>query len=326
MNVHKNARLTAHSRAVLARRILVQGQSPKAVATAFGVDLKTARKWAKRFKAEGPEGLVDRSSRPKRLRKPTSIAVQEQVIALRRQRWTGQQVALEAGVSPATVSRILRRARLSRIRDLEPPEPVVRYERDKPGDMIHLDIKKLGRFEKPGHRITGDRTRQSNARGLRDGKTWGQGWEFVHVCIDDASRISFSQILANEKAVSAVAFLKASLAYYATLGVTVTRVMTDNGSCYKSHAFRDLCRELGLRHIRTRPYTPKTNGKAERFIQTALREWAYAQAYNSSDQRAAELPHWLHRYNWHRPHGGIKLQTPISRLGLTEDNLLSIHI
>ena len=193
----------------------------------------------------------------------------------------------------------------------------MRYEREKPGDMIHLDIKKLGRFEQIGHRITGDRTGQSNNRGV--------GWEFVHVCIDDNSRISFSQILPDEKAVSAIAFLKAALAYYKSLGVTVRRVMTDNGSCYKSHAFRDLCRELKLKHIRTKPYTPKTNGKAERFIQTALREWAYAKPYPTSDHRAAELQTWLHRYNWHRPHGGIKLQTPISRLALTKDNLLSIH-
>lgn len=317
MNVHKNARLTVHSRAELVRRVLEQALSPKAVAAAFGVDEKTVRKWVKRFQAEGPSGLADRSSRPHKLRRPTPEARVEQIIALRRQRWTGQQIAREAGVSPATVSRILRAAKLSRIKDLEPPAPVVRYERDKPGDMIHLDIKKLGRFRTAGHRITGDRTGQSNNRGV--------GWEFVHVCIDDNSRVSFSQILPDEKAASATAFLKAALAYYKSLGVTVRRVMTDNGACYKSHAFRDLCRELGLKHVRTRPYTPKTNGKAERFIQTALREWAYAKAYPTSDHRAAELPIWLHRYNWHRPHGGIKLQTPISRLGLTEDNLLSIH-
>ena len=320
MNVHKNARLTAHSRAEVVRRVLEEGQSPKAVATAFGVDVKTVRKWVERFRCEGPAGLADRSSRPKRLRRPTPPKTQEQIIALRRQRWTGQQIAQEAGVSPATVSRILQRARLSRIRDLEPAEPVVRYERKTPGELIHIDIKKLGRFERVGHRITGDRTSQR-----RDQRSSGTGWEFVHVCIDDASRIAFSQILPDEKKESATAFLKAALAYYQSLGVTVTAVMTDNGSCYKSFAFRDACKALGLKHITTRPYTPKTNGKAERFVQTSLREWAYAQAYPTSDHRAAELPIWLHRYNWHRPHGGIKLQTPISRLGLTEDNLLSIH-
>ena len=322
MNVHKNARLTAHSRAALVRRVLDEGQPPKAVATAFGVDVKTVGKWVGRFRSEGPPGLADRSSRPRRLRRPTSPQTQERIIALRRQRWTGQQIAQETKVSPATVSRVLRRARLSRIRDLEPAAPVVRYERKTPGELIHIDIKKLGRFEQIGHRITGDRTRQRRAPGQRSG---GSGWEFVHVCIDDASRIAFSQILPDEKKESATAFLKAACAYYKSLGVTVTGVMTDNGSCYRSSAFRKACADLGLKHIRTRPYTPKTNGKAERFVQTSLREWAYAQAYPTSDHRAAELPVWLHRYNWHRPHGGIKLQTPISRLGLTEDNLLSIH-
>jgi transposase InsO family protein len=219
------------------------------------------------------------------------------------------------GVSPATVSRILRRLGLNRIAALEPAEPVRRYERDHPGELIHIDIKKLGRFDRVGHRITGDRT--NNSRGI--------GWEFVHVCIDDASRLAFSKILPDEKKGSAVAFLHAAVAYYASLGVTVARVMTDNGSCYKSFDFRDACRDLGLRHIRTRPYTPKTNGKAERFIQTALREWAYALAYPNSERRAAELPIWLHRYNWHRPHGSLKSKPPISRLALNEDNLLRLH-
>jgi transposase InsO family protein len=326
MNVHKNARLTAHSRAGLVRRVMSERQTPKAVATAFGVDVKTVNKWVRRFAAEGEAGLADRSSRPHRLRGATSQSQVAQVITLRRQRFTGRQIARDVGVSPATVSRILRRARLSRMQDLEPPEPVVRYEREAAGDLIHLDIKKLGRFEAVGHRITGDRTRQSSARGLRAGKTWGAGWEYVHVCIDDASRIAISQVMPNQKKESAIASLTAALAYYESLGVTVRRVMTDNGSCYKSHAFRDFCRDRGLRHIRTKPYTPKTNGKAERFIQTSLREWAYAKAYPTSDHRAAELPGWLHRYNWHRPHGGIKSQTPISRLGLDPDNLLRIHI
>lgn len=325
MNVHKNARLTAHSRAELVRRVVNGGQPARAVATALGVDVKTVGKWVERFRSEGPAGLMDRSSRPRRLRRPTPSQTRDRIIALRRQRWTGQQIAKATAVSPATVSRILRRARLSRIRDLEPAAPIVRYERKTPGELIHIDIKKLGRFDKVGHRITGDRSGQSNARGRRGGKSWGAGWEFVHVCIDDASRIAFSQILPDEKKESAVAFLKAALASYKSLGVIVTGVMTDNGACYKSHAFRDTCKALGLKHIRTKPYTPKTNGKAERFVQTALREWAYAQAYPTSDHRAAELPLWLHRYNWHRPHGGIKLQTPISRLGLNEDNLLRLH-
>ncbi len=316
MNMHKNARMTPIGRERLVQAV-VGGQRPEAAARAAGVCPRTVRKWFARFKAEGRAGLMDRSSRPKRLYRPTPPAVVERVEVLRRQRFTGKQIAADLGVSPATVSRILRRLGLNRMRDLEPAEPVRRYEREHPGDMIHIDIKKLGRFDKIGHRITGDRTGQSNSRGV--------GWEYVHVCIDDNSRVAFSQILPDEKAVSAVAFLRAAVAYYKSLGVTVTRVMTDNGSCYKAFDFRDACIELGLKHVRTKPYTPKTNGKAERFIQTALREWAYAQAYPTSDRRADELPIWLHRYNWHRPHGGIKSKTPISRLALTEDNLLRLH-
>ena len=317
MNIHKNARLTPHSRAELVRRVLVEGQAPMAVATAMGVTGKTVGKWVARFEAEGPAGLVDRSSRPHCLYRPTPEATAERIEALRRQRWTGKQIAQETGVSPATVSRVLKRLGLSRIKALEPAMPIIRYERKTPGEMIHIDIKKLGRFDRVGHRITGDRTGQSNSRGI--------GWEFVHVAIDDASRIAFSQIMPDEKKESATAFLKAALAYYHSLGVTVARVMTDNGSCYRAFDFRDACRDLGLKHIRTKPYTPKTTGKAERFIQTALREWAYAQAYPTSQRRAEELPFWLHRYNWHRPHGGIKSQTPISRLALSEDNLLRLH-
>jgi transposase InsO family protein len=175
----------------------------------------------------------------------------------------------------------------------------------------------MGRFKRIGHRITGDRTGQSNARGI--------GWEFVHVCIDDASRVAFTRIVPDEKTVSAITFLKAAVAYYASFGVKVARVMTDNGSAYQSFAFARVCRGLKIKHIRTKPYTPKTNGKAERFIQTALREWAYARAYQTSDQRAAELPVWTHQYNWHRPHGSLKSNPPISRLGLSEDNLLRLH-
>ena len=316
MNIHKNARLTPIGRERLVQAVL-GGQTPEAAADAAGVCPRTAHKWIARFKSEGRAGLMDRSSRPQRLYRPTPAAIVEQVEALRRQRNTGKQIAAELAISPATVSRILRRLGLNRMRDLEPAEPVRRYEREHPGDMIHIDIKKLGRFDKIGHRITGDRTGQSNSRGV--------GWEFVHICIDDHSRVAFSQILPNEKAESAVPFLKAAVAYYESLGVTVTRVMTDNGSCYKAFAFRDACRDLGLKHIRTRPYTPKTNGKAERFIQTALREWAYAQAYPTSDRRAEELPIWMHRYNWHRPHGGINSKIPISRLALPEDNLLRLH-
>jgi transposase InsO family protein len=315
MNSHKNAPLTPKGREAMVRSVVEGGLSQADAAYQFNITPKTVAKWVNRFRAEGVDGLRDRSSRPHSLPSQTAPATCTVVEALRRQRHTGKQIAAETGVSPATVSRILRRLGLNRIRDLEPAEPTRRYERATPGEMIHIDIKKLGRFDKTGHRITGDR--QIKSRGV--------GWEFVHVCIDDHSRIAFTEIKPDEKADSAVPFLKAAVAYYKSLGVAVTRVMTDNGSCYKAFAFRDACRDLGIKHIRTRPYTPKTNGKAERFIQTALREWAYAQAYPTSDRRAEELPFWLHRYNWHRPHGGIKSKTPISRLGLSEDNLLRLH-
>ena len=317
MNVHKNARLTAFGRERIARQV-ASGQTPKAVSEAAGVCPHTVRKWVARYRAEGHAGLGDRSSRPRRLYRPTPPAIVDEVVRLRRQRYTGKQIAAEVGVSPATVSRILRRLGLNKLSALEPAEPVRRYEREHPGEMIHIDIKKLGRIDGIGHRITGDRRGQSNKRGT--------GWEFTHVCIDDNSRVAFAKVMADEKKRSAVAFLKAAVSYYNSLGVSVQSVMTDNGSCYKSFAFARACKRLGLKHIRTKPYTPKTNGKAERFIQTALREWAYAQAYHHSDQRTAELPKWLHRYNWHRPHGGIDDKTPISRLGLAGNNLLRLHI
>jgi len=317
MDIHKNAALTPRGRAELARRVLELGQPRSAVAAELGVSPKTVGKWVARFQAEGAAGLEDRSSRPHRLYRPTPEALCRRVVELRRRRRTGAQIARELGTSPATVSRVLRRAGLSRLRDLEPAEPARRYQHDAPGDMIHLDIKKLGRFARPGHRVTGHYPGHPTSEGA--------GWEFVHVCIDDASRVAFTRILPDEKKHSAVAFLEAALAYYASLGVTVRRVMTDNGACYKAHAFRDACRRHRLKHIRTKPYTPRTNGKAERFIQTALREWAYAQAYDTSDQRAKELIPWLHRYNWHRPHGSLKAQTPISQLGLNRNNLLRLH-
>ena len=317
MNVHKNARLTPRGRERIVRQV-TSGQAPDAVAEAAGVCPRTVRKWVDRYRREGLAGLQDRSSRPHRLRQPTPHVVVEEIERLRRQRWTGKQIAAETGVSPATVSRVLRRLGLNKLSALEPAEPVRRYEREHPGELIHLDIKKLGRIGSVGHRITGRYPGAVN-------RHHGIGWEFVHVCIDDASRVAFVKVMTNQRQESAVAFLVAAVAYYAKLGIRIERVMTDNGSCYRSKTFRSACKRLGLRQIFTRPYTPKTNGKAERFIQTALREWAYARAYQNSDQRSAELGLWLHRYNWHRPHGSLKANTPISRLGLSEDNLLRLH-
>jgi len=317
MDTHKNARLTPRGREEMVRAVIDGGLPRAAVARQYRTTPKTVAKWVDRFRAEGVDGLRDRSSRPLSSPSQTAFAACSAVERLRRQRYTGKQIAAELSLSPATVSRVLRRLGLNRLGALEPAAPVRRYERERPGELIHIDIKKLGRFNQIGHRITGDRRGQSNGRGV--------GWEYVHVAIDDHSRIAFAKVMPSEKRRSAIVFLKAALAYYESLGVKVERVMTDNGSCYKSFAFRRTCRRLGLRHIRTKPYTPKTNGKAERFIQTSLREWAYAQAFQNSHQRKAELSPWLHRYNWHRPHAGIDDKTPISRLGLTENNLLRLH-
>jgi transposase InsO family protein len=321
MDTHKNARLTPKGREEMVRAVVDRGMTKAAAARQFNTTSKTVTKWVDRFVKEDVDGLRDRSSRPLSSPVQTPQATYAAVEALRRQRYTGKQIAAELAISPATVSRILRRLGLNRLSALEPAEPVCRYEREHPGEMIHLDIKKLGRIDGIGHRITGDRRGQSNRRA----RGQGLGWEYVHVAIDDASRVAFAKVMASERKRSATAFLKAALAYYEGLGIKIERVMTDNGSCYKSFAFRRLCKRLGLKHVRTKPYTPKTNGKAERFIQTCLREWAYAQAYHHSSERTAHLPHWLHRYNWHRPHAGIGDKPPVSRLGLTRNNLLRLH-
>jgi transposase InsO family protein len=318
MDIHKNAPLTPKGRERMVRAVVDCGLSKAAAAGQFNITAKTVAKWVKRFRAEGADGLRDRSSRPLSSPSQTVPATAAAIETLRRQRYTAKQIAAEVGVSAATVSRILRRLGLNRLSALEPAEPVRRYEREKPGELLHIDIKKLGRIGSVGHRITGRQTGVVN-------RHRGIGWEFVHVCIDDASRIAFSQIMKDQKKESAVAFLKAAVAYYESLGVRTERVMTDNGSCYRSKAFARICKRLGLKHIRTKPYTPRTNGKAERFIQTSLREWAYGHAYNTSDERAAELPRWLHRYNWHRLHGSIGDKPPISRLALTGNNLLRLH-
>jgi transposase InsO family protein len=317
MNVHKNARLTPKGREDLVRAVVDDRLTSAEAARRFRTTSKTVAKWAGRFRAQGVEGLRDRSSAPLSSPSQTPPATCDAVEALRRQRRTQEHIAAELSLSKATVSRILGRRGLSLLSSLEPAEPRPRYERETPGEIIHFDIKKPGKFSRTGHRITGDRTGQANTRGV--------GWEFVHVAIDDHSRVAFTQILPDERKASAIAFLKEAVAYYRRLGVRVTRVMTDNGSCHISKAFARACRRLRIKHIRTKPYTPQTNGKAERFIQTALREWAYATAFDTSDQRRAELPIWLHRYNWHRPHASLGQLPPISRLRLTRNNLLRHH-
>jgi len=322
MNIHKNARLTPVRREEMCRLVMEAGLGKAKAAKQFGVSIKTVSRWVKRFVESDPTAMHDRSSRPHHSPRRVAKPIEEAIIKLRRKRLCGSHIAKQMGVSAATVSRVLKRNNLSRIRDLEPREPEHRYEHEVPGDMIHLDIKKPGRFNKVGHRITGDRHRQSNQRS----NGTAPGWEYVHVCIDDHSRLSFSQIHPDEKAVSAIAHLNAAVQWYRRMGITVKRVMTDNGSCYTSKAFAATCKQLGIKHIRTKPYTPRTNGKAERFIQTALREWAYARTYQTSNQRADYLQAWQHMYNWHRPHGGINYQTPISRAVKNRNNLLRIHI
>ena len=316
MNIHENARLTPSGRERLVR-LAQSGLSPKAVAATMGVCPKTVVKWVARFESEGRAGLQDRSSRPHKLHRPTPAETQAALVALRRQRLTGAQIARDLGVSPATVSRVLRRHGLSRMRDLDPPEPVRRYERERPGELIHIDVKKLGRFARTGHRITGDRTGQSSGRGI--------GWEYLHLAVDDHSRLAYSAIYPDETRASCLAFLFNALRFFRRHGIGVERVMTDNGPAFKSRRYAKALRRLTIRHARTRPYTPRTNGKVERFVQTSLREWAYARAYDTSEQRRAELPAFLYRYNWQRPHGGIDGTTPISRLRLDEDNLLRLH-
>jgi transposase InsO family protein len=318
MDTHKNASLTPKGREMMVRAVVDCGLSKAAAARQFNTTPKTVAKWIERFEAEGLEGLSDRSSRPLSSPSQATPAVCAAVEALRRQRHTGKQIAAEIGVSAATVSRILRRHGLNRLSALKPAEPVRRYERAAPGEIIHIDIKKLGKFNRIGHRITGDRTGQSNTRGV--------GWEYVHLAIDDHSRLAYSEILPDEKRASCLRFLFNALRFFRSLGVNVQRVMTDNGVSFRSFRYAKALRLLRIKHLRTRPYTPRTNGKAERFVQTSLREWAYARAYETSDHRAAELPVWLHRYNWHRPHGGLGSKPPISRLALTKDNLLRLHI
>jgi transposase InsO family protein len=317
MDPHRNAPLTPKGREMMVRAVVDFRLSKAEAARRFNTTPKTVAKWVERFEAEGVEGLCDRSSRPLSSPSRTAQAVCAAVEALRRQRHTGNEIAAEVGVSAATVSRILRRLGLNRLSGLEPAEPVRRYERARPGEILHIDIKKLGKFNRIGHRISGDRTGQSNARGV--------GWEYVHLAIDDHSRLAYSQILPDEKRASCLRFLFNALRFFRSLGVKVERVMTDNGSSFRSFQYAKALRRLRIKHLRTKPYTPKTNGKAERFVQTSLREWAYARAYNTSDERAAELPVWLHRYNWHRPHGSLKSKPPITRLAQTEDNLLRLH-
>jgi len=312
MNSHQNARTTPHSRAEIVRRLTEAQQPVRVVAQAFGISERTVRKWHAR--ASQANGLVDRSCRPHRSPRATPPAVVAQVVALRRARWTAARIAPAVALSRATVGRWLRRLHLGRLRALVPAEPVRRYERARPGELLHVDIKKLGRIAGLGHRITGDR--RHRARGI--------GWEYVHVAIDDCSRLSYAEVLRDERGETVAAFLRRAMRWFARRGIRIERVLTDNGAAYRSRVVAAACRALQIAQRWTRPYRPQTNGKAERFIQTLLREWAYARPYATSFARQAALPAWLHHYNWHRPHGGLHGCPPISRV-VSADNLVSLH-
>ena len=303
MKVHRNARTTPQSRALLVRRVR-EGQAAQAVADALGISLRTVRKWIARDRAEGAAGLEDRSTRPSRSPQRLSGSKLERIVALRQQRLTGEEIAQRLFLPRSTVARHLTRLGMGHLPPLHPPPLVVRYERDQPGELIHIDIKKLGRFQRLGHRVTGNRHQSSD----------GAGWDYLHVCVDDASRLAYVEIHSDERRYTAARFLLHAIRFFRQHGVTVERVMTDNGSAYRSQTFAKTCRRLQIKHKRTRPYTPRTNGKAERFIQTLLRRWAYQRAYPNSGLRNAALPAWLHRYNYHRPHASLGRKPPISRI------------
>ena len=311
MNIHKNALMTAKGRAHLVKEVDRIGLKPAAAAS--GLSTRTARKWQRRFALHGADALADRSSRPHRSPARSCPGKIERAAALRRnQRLTYECIAERVGLSRSAVARVCKSAGLAKLPPLQGAVAIRRYERKTPGELLHIDTKKLHRFDKPGHRVTGDRTQNTPRAGS----------QALHVAIDDHSRVGFSLMLADEKAVSACAFVLAALRYYKALGVRIHSVMTDNGSAYKSRRFAKLLRRLGIRHIRTRPYTPRTNGKAERFIQTLLREWAYAFIYPNSDARASELAPWMYHYNFHRPHSATSHRPPASRLGFDRNNVV----
>jgi len=306
MNAHKNARLTFYSRELMVRRIREEGWAVGEAASSAGVSKRTAYKWLARYRDGGAAALHNARPVPHRMRHRLAEAQIAAIEALRRQRLSGPAIARQLALPRSTVGAVLRRLGLGRLKSLEERPPVVRYERKNPGELIHLDTKKLGRIVRIGHRVTGCRKGQSNTRGT--------GWEALHVAIDDATRLAYTEVLPDEKKETAIAFLFRSCAFFKANGAVPERIMTDNGSAYKSHAFRNALSAAGLRHIRTKPYTPRTNGKAERFIQTSLREWAYAAPYENSHERAKAMIPFIDAYNTSRPHSALAFQTPWQRL------------
>jgi transposase InsO family protein len=316
MKLHANARSCPRSRQLLVDRVQCERWSVMEAAEAAGITDRTARRWLARWRAEGSAGLADRSSAPKRIPHKTPPDRVSAICQLRQLHLTGAEISEQLSMPLSTVSAVLLREGLGKRSRLEPPEPVNRYERSAAGELIHIDVKKLGRITNgPGHRVTGSRKNQRRTTYTPDGRRIGDaGWEFVHVCVDDFSRLAYVEVHNDEKASTAVAFLKRAVAFYASHTITVERVMTDNGSAYRSHLHRIACHQLGIRHLRTQPYRPRTNGKAERFIQTLTRRWAHGRTYHSSSQRIAALRPWLEHYNYTRPHGSLSHKPPGSRL------------
>ena len=304
MRLHGNARTCLHSRRLIVERVLELGWTIAAAAEAAGVSKRTASKWLARYRSEGEAGLADRSSAPDRIPRRTPADRVRAIELLRRLRMTAAEIAEIVRMPLSTVSAVLRRIGLGKRSRLEPSEPANRYECGRPGELVHIDVKKLGRIGRPGHRVNGDRTT----------RTRGIGWEFVHVAVDDATRLAYVEVLHDEKGLTAAGFLRRAVRFFGRWGISVERVLTDNGSCYRAIVHALACKRLGIKHLRTRPYRPRTNGKAERFIRTLTDGWAYARHYTSELERRAALPAWLHAYNHHRPHSACGNQPPLSRL------------
>jgi transposase InsO family protein len=321
MTLHRNARTCPESRRLIARRVIEEGWTLTAAAAAAAVSVPTARKWVRR--ARRGESLEDRPSAPRRVANRTPRDRIEAVLALRRIRLTAEEIAEQLEMAPSTVSLICKREGLGRLPRLEPSGRERRYERARPGELVHVDVKKLGRIARPGHRVSGQPGRA--VEGYHR-KRYSQGWDYVHVLVDDATRIAYAEVLADERPATAIAFLRRALAYLRSLGIETERLMTDNGNPYRSKAHAIACRELGIRHLRTRPYTPRTNGKAERFIKTLVDGWAYDAIFGSSRERTAALPAWLDHYNRKRPHRSIGRMPPMARLAqLDANNVVGAH-
>ena len=314
MNLHANAKTCPNSRELLARRVIEQGWNHAQAAEAVGVSIRTAAKWVARYRAGEP--MADRSSAPRQVPSRTPKQTIDAIESLRRLRMTAAEIAEVLGLAISTISRWLKRIGLGKRSRLEPPEPPNRYERSRPGELVHVDVKRLGRIQVPGHRVTGDRRVRARRKGGRSLGT--AGWEFVHVCVDDATRLAFAEVLPDEKGATAAGFLRRAAEWFASMGISLEAVMSDNGACYRSGAHAEACSELGMRHLFTRPYRPRTNGKAERFIQTLSRRWAYGAIYGDSAERTKALPGWLSHYNFRRPHGSLAKRPPAARFAELE--------